>query len=48
VCVLLEFELRAYALIHTTSPFFVFVMYFFFHIGSPELFALADFELQSS
>jgi hypothetical protein len=41
----LEFELRAYTLSHSTSPFFVMV---FFKIGSHELFTQADFKPQSS
>jgi hypothetical protein len=40
--VLLGLELRAYALSHSTSPFFVMGV---FEIGSLELFALASFKL---
>jgi hypothetical protein len=40
--VVLGFELRAYTLSHSTSPFFV---KGFFEIGSPELFVQAGFEL---
>jgi hypothetical protein len=43
--VVLGFELRAYTLIHSTSPFFVMV---FFKIGSCELFAQSGFEPRSS
>jgi hypothetical protein len=38
--VMLRFELRAYTLSHSTSPFVT--------IGSSELFVLAGFKLQSS
>jgi hypothetical protein len=41
--VVLGFELRAYTLSHSTSPFFVMD---FSKIGSHELFAWAGFELQ--
>jgi hypothetical protein len=41
----LELELRAYTLNHSTSPFFV---KGFFKIGSRELFAQGGFEPQSS
>jgi hypothetical protein len=41
----LGFELRAFILSHSTSPFFVLG---FFEIGSQELFAQAGFELRSS
>jgi hypothetical protein len=41
----LELELRAYTLSHSTSPFFVMVS---FEIRSHKLFAWADFEPQSS
>jgi hypothetical protein len=37
-------ELSAYTLSHSISPYLV----FFFQIGSPEVFAWADFELRSS
>jgi hypothetical protein len=40
----LGLELRAYTLSHSTSPF----LWFFFDIGSCELFAQAGFEPQSS
>jgi hypothetical protein len=40
----LGFELRAFTLSHSTSP--IFVMGFFFKIGSPELFGWAGFEPQ--
>jgi hypothetical protein len=43
VCVLLEFEFRAFSLSHST-----FFVKGFFEIGSHELFAQAGFELQSS
>jgi hypothetical protein len=43
--VVLGLELRAYALSHSTSPFFVMGV---FEIGSQELFAWAGFEPQSS
>jgi hypothetical protein len=43
--VVLGFELRAYTLSHSTSPF---LGWGFFKIGSHELFAQAGFELQSS
>jgi hypothetical protein len=41
VCVVLGFELRAYTLSHSTSPFFIMG---FFKIGSRELFAWAGLE----
>jgi hypothetical protein len=41
----LGFEVRAYTLSHSTSPFFVME---FFEIGSHELFALAGFKPRSS
>jgi hypothetical protein len=41
VCVLLVFELRVYALSHSTSPIFVMR---FFEIGACELLARAGFE----
>jgi hypothetical protein len=41
----LEFELRAYTLSHSTSPFFVMS---FFEIGSCKLFPWAGFEWRSS
>jgi hypothetical protein len=40
--VVLEFELGAYTLSHSTSPFF---MMGFFEIGSHDLFVWAGFEL---
>jgi hypothetical protein len=40
VFVILEFELRAYTLSHSTNPFLC-----FFEIGCSELFAWAGFEL---
>jgi hypothetical protein len=40
--VVLDFELRAYTLSHSTSPFFVMA---FFEIGFHELFAWAGLEL---
>jgi hypothetical protein len=45
VFVVLGFELKAYTLSHSTSPFFVMS---FFQIGYCELFSQADFELWSS
>jgi hypothetical protein len=45
VCVVLEFEFRAYTLSHSTSPFFVID---FLEIGSWELFAHTGFKLRSS
>jgi hypothetical protein len=44
----LGFELRAYTLSHSTSPFFFFFVKDFFEIGSRELLAWAGFEPQSS
>jgi hypothetical protein len=43
--VVLGFELRAYTLSHSTSPFF---LKGFFEIGSRELFAKAGFEPRPS
>jgi hypothetical protein len=45
LCVVLEFEFRAYTLSHSTSPFFVID---FLEIGSWELFAHTGFKLRSS
>jgi hypothetical protein len=43
--VVLGFELRAYTLNHSTTPFFIMG---FFEIGSHELFARTGFEPRSS
>jgi hypothetical protein len=45
VLVILGLELRAFTLSHSTSP--IFVLVFFFEIGSRKLFAQDGFELQS-
>jgi hypothetical protein len=44
--VVLGFEVRAYTLCYSTSPFLRF--FFFFELGSQELFVQADFEPRSS
>jgi hypothetical protein len=40
----LGFELKAYTLSHSTSPFFFFLVMSFFEIGSHKLFFRAGFE----